>query len=65
MGDNNTTYIYDINAIIDYVFSDSDDKNAETEITENYTPDTSGDMSLVNRTIHEVRIVVVIQVNRP
>ena len=49
-------YVYDLDAIMNYVFTDDGKRNNDSEITETYiTDDSSGQLSLVNKQLREVK----------
>lgn len=50
------TYVYDLDAIMNYVFTDDGKRNNDSEITETYIADeSSGQLSLVNKQLREVK----------
>ena len=53
----NSTIIFDINKMCDFIFGNPNDKTNEVEITENYTYDNeSGEMVPERKTIKEVKV---------
>lgn len=48
-------YVFDINKILDFVLINNDDKNSDSQITENYDSSDEGKMILTNRQISEIK----------
>ena len=53
----NSTFIFDINKITDFVFGNPNDRTSDVEITENYTYDYDKDKMIPNtREVKEVKV---------